>query len=145
MPDPPAPCAPAATPQGAATAPDLSAGLWRLAAGDGSPVYPYDPARFVGPPVPLAILFAPATPAISAGMRIELEPGAAPATSRGVAPPARPMIRYEDVFDRLVPVRHADGSLSIDLTGVTMTDVEAWIDGDGVHVAEPGWTLPVVR
>jgi hypothetical protein len=128
-----------------AGSPDLTPGLWRLAAGDGTPVYPYDPAHFVGPPVPLAILFAPAPAPIKAGMRIELEPGAAPVASRGVAPPAEPVIRYSDVFDRLTPVRHADGSLSIDLTNIYMTDVEAWIDADGVHVAEPGATLPVVR
>jgi hypothetical protein len=125
--------------------PDLTADLWRLAAGQGTPVFPYDPTHFVGPPVPLAILFAPTVAPVSAGMRIELEPGATPVASRGVAPPAAPMVRYQDVFDRLTPVRRADGSLMIDLTGITMVDAGAWIDADGVHVAEPGQTIPVVR
>jgi hypothetical protein len=113
--------------------------------GAGTPVYPYDPARFVGPPVPLAILFAPVAPPISAGMRIELEPGGTPVASRGVAPPAEPMIRYQDVFNRLKSVHRADGSWMIDLTGVYMADVRAWIDAGGVHVVEPGQTTPVVR
>jgi hypothetical protein len=137
------PCAVAATPE--TSTPDLTDGLWRLAGGDASPVYPYDPATFVGPLVPLAVLFAPAPAPIAAGMRIELEPGARPATSRGVAPAEVPLVRYADVFDRLTPVRHADGSLSIDLTGITMTEAQAWIDADGVHLMEPGQTRPVLR
>ncbi|MFI5371737.1 MAG: hypothetical protein ACHQ52_09270 [Candidatus Eisenbacteria bacterium] len=123
---------------------DVRPGLWRLVSGDRTPVVPYDPTTFIGPPAPLALLFAPA--AMTAGMRIEIEPGTGPAPSTGVAPPAEKLIRYADVFSKLVPVRHPDGSVSIDLTGVYMTDIDAWIDVDGVHLSEDGAsTAPVVR
>ena len=125
------------------TASDLAPGLWRLVGGDASAVFPYDPAHFVGPPVPLAILFAPAPAPVMAGMRIELEPGATPVATRGIAPKPEPIVRYEDVISRLVPVRHPDGSLSVDLTGITMADTEAWIDADGVHFTDG--VMPVVR
>jgi hypothetical protein len=125
---------------GAPSAPVTGAAVWRLAMGHAETA-PVDPT-FVGPPVPLAILFAPAATANSraasgvpfgAGMRIEREPVSAPFGPAVLAPPAEPTTRWADVFSRLTPVRHPDGSLSLDLTGITIVDARAWRDAHGVH------------
>lgn len=138
----------AASPPGGGSECDLRADLWRLASGDPTRKFPFDPATFVGPPVPLAILYAPAPTMapLTAGMRAEIEPGAGPLPARAMAPPAEKITRYSEVFSKLTPVRRSDGSLYIDLTGVYMSDIEAWIDADGVHLSEDGTpAAPPVR
>ena len=115
--------------------PALTEALWRLAGGAAA-VAPHDPATFIGPPVPLAILYAPAAPVTSAGLRVELEVAGTPAGPPAPAPGSEPITRWSDVYSRLVPVRHADGSLSIDLSGITLVDLHAWRDARGVHLAE---------
>src|SRR5262249_36575415 len=94
----------------------------------------------VGPPCPLAILYAPAP--FSAGMRVTLEVPLHPAGPPPPAPKVEPMPRWSDVYSRLVPVRHADGSLTLDLDGLTIVDARAVRDAHGVHVVEGDASAP---
>lgn len=118
-----------------AVTPEVTDALWRLAAGR-DVMAPYDAASFVGPPVPLAILYAPPASSIHPGVRIEIEPPLAPAGPPAPAPPADRLTRLDDVRARLVPVQHPDGSVWIDLTGITIVDMRAVIGADGMWLGE---------
>lgn len=126
---------------GGAVDPALEAALWRLVGGHAE-VAPFDPASFVGPPAPLGILFAPAATPFAAGMRIQLEAPLHPAGPPAPAPRPEPIVYLSDVYSRLVPVRHPDGSLTVDLTGIVVVDARADRDAAGLHVGDSDDSKP---
>ncbi|NOT34019.1 MAG: hypothetical protein HOP12_07605 [Candidatus Eisenbacteria bacterium] len=112
-----------------AAAPRPQAGMW-----------PYDPATLVGPPVPFAILLAPAaaptaTPA-AAGMRYELDPERAsgparhPLTSASAESNLR-LLSTPGVHESLRAFALPGGGFMVDLTGIFSDYAILRIDANG--------------
>lgn len=102
------------------------------------PVAPFDPATFVGPPVPLGILFAPATPPATGGLRYEPAGSDAPAPATANAAALRPaigpgvrMVWDPEIQSQLREVPAPGGGYMVDLLGAYLDFATITIGPDG--------------